>query len=121
MRDSPNECCGLLIGEDATIVEAVAVRNEAAEPHRRYQIPAIDHFRVIKRCREEGRLAVVGAYHSHPRSAPEPSPTDLAEAFEEFLYVIAGPSAGDGMDVRAYCLVDGRFEPVALVPHAEGR
>ena len=119
-RDSPNECCGLLIGDDTTIVEAVAVRNEAAEPHRRYEIPPVDHFREIKRCREARSVAVIGAYHSHPRSAPVPSPTDRAEAFEAFLYVIVGPLDGSApRRIEGYELVGGNFEGVPLVPVAE--
>ena len=58
-------------------------------------------------------LDVIGGYHSHPHSAPEPSPTDLERAFTGFLYVIAGP-IGEGIGVRAYRLVGGRFESVAL-------
>jgi len=43
---------------------------------------------VFIRCRrinaaQSERFAVVGAYHSHPRGGPEPSETDVAEAFLE--------------------------------------
>jgi len=59
---------------------------------------------------------VIGAYHSHPRSAPVPSPTDLEEAFAEFLYIIAGPVDGSAhLELRAYRLQAGRFEDVPLV------
>jgi proteasome lid subunit RPN8/RPN11 len=121
MRDQPDECCGLLIASDTTVVEAVPVRNEAAEPQRRYVIPPADYFREIKRCRASGTLAVVGAYHSHPRSAPEPSPTDLREAFESFLYLIVGPLDGSAAhQINAYRLSAGTFEAVPLVPSAGG-
>ena len=123
-RDQPRETCGLLVGKDDHILEAVEAVNAADDPTRHYEIRPQDYFAQIKRCRaiserSGDRYAVLGAYHSHARSAPEPSPTDLAQAFEEFLYVIAGPSAGGGMEVRAYTLVNGTFEAVALVPVAE--
>ena len=36
---------------------------------------------------------MIGAYHSHPQSAPVPSPTDIAEAVSDaFLYVIVSCS-----------------------------
>ncbi|MSO46376.1 MAG: M67 family peptidase [Acidobacteria bacterium] len=108
-RDAPRECCGLLLGTATDIVEAVPARNIAAEPSRRYEIAPDDHFAAIRRCRSgaEG-LAVVGGYHSHPRSQPVPSPTDLEQAFLEFIYVIAGPVDGSApLEVRAYQLRDG--------------
>ena len=122
-RDQPNETCGLLVGKEGHILEAVEAVNAADDPTRHYEIRPEDYFAQIKRCRAISqrsgeRYAVLGAYHSHPRSAPEPSPTDRAQAFEQFLYVIAGLSSG-GMEVRAYELVKGNFEAVALVPVAE--
>ena len=118
-RDSPHECCGLLLGTSEEIAEAVATRNVAAEPLRTYEISPVEHLAQIRRCRELTRsgmdIHVVGAYHSHPRSAPVPSPTDLAQAFEEFLYVIAGPAdSGGSLEVRAYRLTNGRFQAVEL-------
>ena len=117
-RDSPRECCGLLIGTELEVIEAVATANVAAEPHRHYQVSPEDHFAQIKRCRDaasQGIAAVIGAYHSHPRSAPAPSPTDLEEAFGEFLYIIAGPVDGPAaLALRAYRLQAGRFEDVPL-------
>jgi len=116
-REQPRECCGLLIGADDEVFEAVAAANVASDPLREYEVSPIDHFAEIRRCRAStthGRpREVVGGYHSHPRSAPEPSPTDLERAFEGFLYVIAG-AIGDGMGVRAYRLIGDRFESVEL-------
>ena len=121
-RESPRECCGLLIGSTSTITEAVPCRNVAADPVRRYVIAPEDYFAQIRRCREVGSgLRVVGAYHSHPRGAPEPSPTDLAEAFGQFVYLIAGPADGSSScAVAAFALVEGNLRPLVLVPVAEG-
>ena len=121
-RESPRECCGLLIGSTSTITEAVPCANAAADPARRYVIAPEDYFAQIRRCRERGAgLRVVGAYHSHPRSAPEPSPTDRAEAFGQFVYLIAGPTDGSSpFSVAAFVLVEGNLRPLFLVPVAEG-
>jgi proteasome lid subunit RPN8/RPN11 len=117
-RESPRECCGLLLGTIEDVTEAVATSNVAPEPCRTYEIAPLEHLAQIRRCRELTRsgieMGVVGAYHSHPRSAPVPSPTDVAQAFEEFLYVIAGPVDGGSLEVRGYRLTGGQFEAVEL-------
>ena len=119
-RDVPRECCGLLIGTDTEVTEAVPASNEADDPLRRYEVSPIAHLAQIRRCRELAKatgvnVGVVGAYHSHPRSAAEPSPTDREQAFEDFLYVIAGPVEDAPLDVRAYRLRNGHFEAVELI------
>ena len=125
-RDSPQECCGLLIGNQREVVEAVPTANTAAEPLRRYQVSPLEHLAQVKRCRElpargGAGVDVVGAYHSHPHSAPTPSPSDLEEAFEEFLFVIAGPiEASSQVEVRGYRLRAGTFEEVQLTPIPTG-
>lgn len=123
-RDSPRECCGLLLGTVDRVVEAVATRNSASDPVRRYEISPAEYFAEIKRCRALGAqgeppLSVIGAYHSHPRSAPVPSPTDVQEAFEGFLFLIAGPVEGpDLLSIQGYHLKNGNLQPVPLVPEA---
>lgn len=120
-RDSPYECCGLLIGTSDEVLEAVVTDNVAADPLRRYEVSPLEHLAQIRRCRDAASqgatgMAVVGVYHSHPRSSPEPSPTDWEQAFEQFLYLIAGPVEMDApMEVRAYQLTAGRFARAELV------
>jgi proteasome lid subunit RPN8/RPN11 len=116
-REAPRECCGLLIGTVDEIVEAVATHNVAADPLRRYEVSPVEHFAHIKRCREQHANNVVGVYHSHPHSAPEPSPTDREHAFSDCLFVIAGPvDDRREMEIRAYRLSDGTLEAVRLDP-----
>ena len=99
-RDSPRECCGLLVGTELEVTEAVVAANVAADPIRRYQVSPVDHFEQIKRCRGVARrgAAAVNVHRrvslASARAFPEPSPTDLEEAFGEFLYLIAGPVDG---------------------------
>ena len=113
---APHECCGLLLGTADVVLDFVATRNASAEPLCRFEIPPAEHFAAIRRSRAAG-IEVIGAYHSHPRSAPVPSSTDLAEAFEEFLFVIAGRPA-ERWEIRAWRLSSGNFVEVALVPSA---
>ena len=101
---------------DGLIDEHVRTRNVRASPAA-YEIDPGEHIAARKRLRAGGR-SILGAYHSHPRSAASPSATDIAEAFydENFVYVIVS-LAGESPDVRVYHveqrdLVAIDFEPV---------
>jgi proteasome lid subunit RPN8/RPN11 len=82
----------------------------------RFRIDPAEHFVAIRQARERGR-EIVGAYHSHPDSAPVPSETDLAEAhFPDQVYVIVRPGSGEAPDeIRAYRLGSRNFEALELV------
>jgi proteasome lid subunit RPN8/RPN11 len=121
--ESPMECCGLLVGPadlaaagGCRVTGNVRCRNVRASPTA-YQIDPADHFAAIRDLRGSGR-AVVGAYHSHPRSPAAPSDTDRREAFyPDFIWLIA--SLADEMpDIQAYRLSGGNFVPVRIVPVA---
>jgi proteasome lid subunit RPN8/RPN11 len=123
-REAPFECCGLLIGAGDEVTDAVAAANVAADPRRRYEVSPRDHLAQVHRCRELSRagrleLSVVGAYHSHPHSRPAPSPTDLELAWEEFVYIIAGPVGGAApLEICAFRFRNGAFESLRLVQAA---
>jgi len=111
---APDEGCGLLLGRDGEIVEAVRARNVAGDPATRFLIDPGDHFAAIRTARARG-LAVVGFYHSHPRSAAEPSPRDVAEFdYPDHLYVIVGLRT-EPPDIRLFRFVSGNFQPMSLV------
>ena len=111
--DVPNECCGLLIGSARRVERARRARNVQASPTR-YLVDPADHFAAIRSARTDG-LRVVGAYHSHPASAPLPSPTDLRDAtYPDYIYVIISPRDGGGAQLEGYRLRADGFDPVAL-------
>jgi proteasome lid subunit RPN8/RPN11 len=117
-RDAPNECCGLLVGRAGEIIEAIPASNGASEATKRYEISPVDYFAQIRRCRrineqQSETFAVIGAYHSHPRGTPEPSETDNAQAFRDFVFVIVG-LGGAGMQIAAYTLAGDTLTPVPL-------
>ncbi len=111
---APLECCGLLLGRENLIDEAMPATNVRASPVA-YCVDPRDHFAAIRRARASARR-VVGAYHSHPASPPVPSPTDVAEAFDsELLYVIVSLER-DEPRIRAYHIESGNFSERSLVP-----
>ena len=123
-QDSPDECCGLLVGSDGlldlqrpegVIDEAVRATNLERGPTR-YRIDPMEHLALQKRLRGTGR-AVAGAYHSHPGTSAAPSMSDVTEAFyPEFLYVIVSLARPDHPEIRAWRIRNRAAREVTLVP-----
>jgi len=104
--DAPNECCGMIASRDGVAVAVHRATNAAASPLR-YEIDGMEQYRIQSEIEDAG-LDLGAIYHSHTRSAPEPSQTDVNLAFyPEALYVIVGLQ-GEAPDVRAWSIVDGR-------------
>ena len=112
-EDAPNECCGLISARDGEAVEVVRVHNAAASPLR-YEMDPMEQYKAQMAIEDAG-LDLAAIYHSHTRSAPYPSQTDinLAKWWPEQLYVIVGV-AGESDEVRAFTIVEGRVEERAL-------
>ena len=112
--EAPRECCGVLIGSAATVMEAAPAKNIADAPTR-FLIDPQDHIDVIRRARLRG-LQVVGFYHSHPHSSAVPSETDRAEAnYPDHLYLIVGLAAASP-EIRLFrFMTDGNFLELAFV------
>jgi proteasome lid subunit RPN8/RPN11 len=102
---APAECCGVLLGTGGIVSDARRARNLASDPSR-FLVDPKDHIDARREARERG-IDVLGFYHSHPRSAAVPSPTDVAEAsYPGHLYLIVG-LAGGQPDVLLYRLEGG--------------
>lgn len=112
--DAPLECCGLLIGAGDHVVQASRAINLDRSP-RRYTLDPRTYLQVSREARTQG-LDVVGAYHSHPKSPPIPSETDLAEGADApFVYLIAGPVVADEpIAIRAWQKTGRAFTEILL-------
>jgi [CysO sulfur-carrier protein]-S-L-cysteine hydrolase len=111
-EEAPNECVGMIAASDGEAVAVHRARNRAASPFR-YEIDGMEQYRIQTAIEDAGQE--LGAiYHSHTRSAPEPSQTDINLAFyPEALYVIVGLQ-GREADVRAWRIVDGTVTEATL-------
>ncbi len=110
--EAPNECCGMIAAIDGAAVAVHPARNAAASPLR-YEIEGREQYR-IQTAIEDAGLDLGAIYHSHTRSDPLPSQTDINLAFyPEALYVIVGLKAGEP-DVRAWRIVDGQVSRAEL-------
>ena len=113
IKDAPNECCGMLASRDGEAIKVYPAENAAASPLR-YEIDGAEQYRIQMAIDDAGHdLGAI--YHSHTRSEPYPSQTDINLAFyPDALYVIIG-LAGEEPDVRAYTIRDGKVATAELV------
>jgi len=106
-EEAPAECCGLLLGRGNEIHTARRTRNAAEQPTRFFIDPQ-DHIDGRREARAQ-ELDVVGFYHSHPHSPPEPSATDRDEAhYPDHLFMIVS-LAGADPEVKLFALEQGNF------------
>jgi [CysO sulfur-carrier protein]-S-L-cysteine hydrolase len=120
-QEAPDECCGLVAARDGQAVRVYRAANAAASP-RRYEVDPRDQFRIQDEIEREG-LSLGAIYHSHTRSEPYPSQTDInlaltpdgrQELWPGTVYVIVGLAQGEP-DVRAFEIAaGGRVSEVAL-------
>lgn len=95
-RDSPLECCGVLLGRGNEILHAVPVPNLAAEPSR-FAADSLELIRVEHKARK-AELAILGYYHSHPAGDPLPSTIDRDSVpwpdLPPYYHLIVAPGRG---------------------------
>lgn len=137
--EAPNECCGVIAvqpdtdgsgsravgvrqgqdgaGGDGAPLLAVGVHravNTAASPLR-FEIDGREVMRLIDAIESAG-YELGGIYHSHTRTPPHPSQTDInfAANWPGVEWVIVGLSDPSAPEVRSYLIEEGRVREVAL-------
>ncbi len=113
--EAPHECCGMIATRKGKAVAVHPARNAAASSmrHLRYEMDGMEQYRIQTAIEDAGH-ALGAIYHSHTRTPPLPSQTDINLAFyPEALYVIVGV-AGEEPDVRAFRIEKGKVSEQAL-------
>jgi proteasome lid subunit RPN8/RPN11 len=111
-EEAPNECCGMVASDDGRAVKVYRAVNAAASPLR-YEIDGQDQYRIQTAIDDAG-WDLGAIYHSHTRSAPYPSQTDINLAFyPDALYLIVG-LAEEEPDVRAFTINGGQVKDAEL-------
>lgn len=112
--EAPNECCGIVATRDGHAREVFEATNKFASPLR-FEIDEQDLIRIW-RAVDAADLEIGAIYHSHTRTAPEPSQTDIngAAQWPGALWIIVGLADGEP-DVRTWAIEDGRVSPAELV------
>ena len=102
---APNECCGYVRASDGRVEDVFRADNSRNSPYG-YELDS-KSLLAANELDEDG--FEVGIYHSHPRSAAEPSQTDINLAhYPHWVYLIVS-LAGDPT-VRAWRMADGRVD-----------
>jgi proteasome lid subunit RPN8/RPN11 len=116
VRDAPNECCGLVLGRDGTASAGEALENLAASPFR-FDIDGRELIRFAF-ADDDDQDQLIGIYHSHTRSEPFPSQTDVnfAAGWPGVEWLIVGVPKGSEAEpaVRSYLIEDGVIREVAV-------
>jgi [CysO sulfur-carrier protein]-S-L-cysteine hydrolase len=114
-EEAPNECCGMLGSRNGRAVTLYRARNAAASPLR-YEIDGADQYRIQMEM-DRSDLELGAIYHSHTRSEPYPSQTDInfAAGWPGVEWVIVGLDRGSPEAVvRSYTIDDGRVSEVGI-------
>lgn len=112
-EEAPNECCGMIAADDGRAVDVVRATNAAASPLR-FEIDGQELHDLLTAIEAEHELG--GIYHSHTRSAPYPSQTDInfARFWPGLVWLIVG-LAGEEAEVRAFRIDESRVDEIDLV------
>ena len=119
--EAPNECCGVVAvaaGAPARATRVFRAVNTAASPLR-FEVDGLQLLRAIEAIEDSGHE--LGAiYHSHTRTAPYPSQTDInfAVGWPGVEWIIVGLAGEGGPQVRSYLIRGGEVEEVALAERA---
>ncbi|MCB0827485.1 MAG: M67 family metallopeptidase [Solirubrobacterales bacterium] len=113
-EDAPNECCGLVSGNDGEARVVFRATNAEASPFR-YSIAPSEQLDLMNKIDEMGE-EVVAIYHSHTRTPAYPSQTDinLASGWPDAVYLIVSLERPGEPVVKGFSIRDGAVEDVVL-------
>ena len=110
--EAPNECCGLIGGENGEAKSVYRARNAEASPLR-YNLDPQDQFRIMSEMEERGE-GLSAIYHSHTASPAYPSQTDInLAAYPDAIYLIVS-LAEDEDPLRGFEIRGGEVTEVDL-------
>ena len=119
-EEAPNECCGMVGSGDGHAVEKIVhetghVRENAEASPLRFRIDPEEQLELHNKIEDAG-LDLGAIYHSHTRTAPKPSQTDInfAKLWPGVLWIIVG-LVGDEAEVRTWRIEDGQVSDAELV------
>jgi len=123
LEDPANEVCGVLAtvsepaaadaGQATRAIRVLRARNAYASPLR-FEIAPQELLELSNACDELGELGAI--YHSHVRSKPYPSQTDInfAANWPGVEWIIVGLAGAAEPEVRSYLIEDGAVREVPL-------
>lgn len=113
-EEAPNECCGVVASQGDQVVTVYRAENAEASPLR-FRIDPDELIQFYNKIEDAG-LDIGAIYHSHTRTEPKPSQTDInfAKEWPGVLWIIVGLADGEP-DVRTWRIDDGQVAVAELV------
>lgn len=115
--EAPNECCGVVAVEQGLPRRAVRVHQavNVFKTHLKFEIDGLELMKMLEDIERDG-LELGAIYHSHTRTPPKPSQTDIgfADRWPGIEWIILGLAGGDEPEVRSYLIGDGEVREVPL-------
>jgi proteasome lid subunit RPN8/RPN11 len=119
--ERPRECCGLVATDDGEAVQVYRATNRYEHPMYGYRLDDGELYRFNAEIEDAGR-SLGAIYHSHPRTPPTPSQTDINLAhvpetgeplWPGTIYIIVGFEGADP-EVRAWRIRSDGYDEVEL-------
>jgi [CysO sulfur-carrier protein]-S-L-cysteine hydrolase len=105
-EDVPNECCGVLLGQDGTVSNLRRCENAEHSPFR-YSVAPRELLEIDREAREHN-WEVLSIYHSHTHTEAYPSMTDVRlAAYPDAIYILVSLQNQEKPVVRGYYIRDG--------------
>ena len=112
-EDAPNECCGIIAGNDGHATQLYRAVNAEASPYR-YNVDPKDLLRIYRDLDDQD-WDVLCIYHSHTHTDAYPSPTDVRlAAWPDAYYLIVSLADEAKPDLRAFRITDGEIREEAI-------
>ena len=117
LSEDPNECCGMLLGNENKVTEIFKCKNIHDTPLTRYTINPLEILEAENYC-DERKLEIVAIYHSHTHSQAYPSITDINNAVHSMLtdpyYILISFTEKTRPIIRAYKIGSDEVEEVII-------
>ncbi len=110
----PNECCGLLIGQnnddqkDVVCIQPITNIN-TSRMRDRYEMDPKELDMADNNARKKSQ-EIVGIYHSHPDHPSKPSTFDRERAWPVYSYMIVAVEKGVTFEARSWFMDDWNEE-----------
>lgn len=122
-EDLPNECCGIVAGEQGRVLKVYRMTNVEASPFR-FSMDPREVAQVDQEAGENG-WDLIAIYHSHTRSEAFPSDTDIriaggtSELWPDVRYILVSLMVRDNPQVRLFRIEGGVVteEALEIIPY----
>ena len=120
LEEDPNECCGILAGQDGRVTRLYRMTNAEHSPYR-YNMDSEELYRTYREIDDNGWDVLV-IYHSHTHTEAYPSATDVRMAtwpdgksiWPEAYYILVSPMDKSSPAIRAFRIEDGTISEQEL-------